>query len=632
MKFIFKIDLPLLVLAGALPTAALAQHTRADDAQRLVALLDYVAADYGGAVADGKVVSPDEYAEQGRFITDAREIAQELSGAADDPLVRQVDGVAALVASKAAAGQVAAACRAAREAAVTRFGLQTAPPARPSLERARALYAQACAACHGEAGDARVEAATRLDPPPADFTDAERLGALSPFRAYNAISFGVPGTGMPSYESLSVDERWELSFYVFKLGHAGRPPAGPVAIPLSDLSARTDAELLDALRGDATREAGPALTWLRVEAPFREPPAGAGIERTRGLVRQALATYRTGAARDADRLVLDAYLQGFEALEPQLRARDAGGTTAVEAGFRELRAAIAQGHAEAVQARAQALDRALARFNDEGRAAMPALAGFLIYFREGIEAALLVGALLAGLRRLGRPDAARWVHAGWIAALPAGALTWWVLERVIAAGPQYRELMEALIALAAAAVLFSVSFWMISRVESRHWLLYLRGRLERGLQRKNLFVLAGLSFLAVFREAAETVLFTQALLLDAGSQRAQVLLGCALGAVTVFGVAVAMTRAAVKLPLGPFFAVSGLLLCALAVSFAGTGVYALVASGHLSPRPVNVPEVPWMGIYPDLSGLLVQAAIVAVVAGGGLLTLRRRRAEAAPSA
>ena len=92
-----------------------------------------------------------------------------------------------------------------------------------------------------------------------------------------------------------------------------------------------------------------------------------------------------------------------------------------------------------------------------------------------------------------------------------------------------------------------------------------------------------------------------------------------------------MTRAAVKLPLGPFFAVSGLLLCALAVSFAGTGVYALVASGHLSPRPVNVPEVPWMGIYPDLSGLLVQAAIVAVVAGGGLLTLRRRRAEAAPS-
>jgi high-affinity iron transporter len=631
MKSIFKMGLAALVLAGSSRAGAQTAHVATDDAQRLVALLDYVAADYGGAVKDGQVASPDEYAEQGRFIADAREIAHELVRSAEDPLVRQVDGIAALVAAKAAAASVAAACHEAREAAVARFALQTAPPARPSLERARALYAQACATCHGTSGDARVEAAQRLDPPPADFTDAERLAGLSPFRAYNAISFGVPGTAMPSYESLTPEERWELSFYVFKLGHAGRPAAGPVALPLAEMSARTDAELLDALRADGTPDAAAALSWLRGEAPFREAPAAAGIERTRGLVRQALATFRSGKAREADRLVLDAYLQGFEALEPQLRARDAGGTVAVETGFRELRGAIAQRDPGAVLARAQALDRALGRLHDEPRAAMPALAGFLIYFREGIEAALLVGALLAGLRRLGRPDAARWVHAGWLAALPAGALTWWLLEKVIAAGPQHRELMEAVIALLAALVLFSVSFWMISKVESRHWLRYLRGRLEEGLQGRKLLVLAGLSFLAVYREAAETVLFTQALLLDAGGQRAQVLMGCALGAATVFGVAVLMTRAVVKLPLGPFFAVSGLLLCALAVSFAGTGMYALVASGHLSPRPVNGPEVPWMGIYPDLTGLLVQSAIVAVVAGGALLTLRRRRAETAPS-
>src|SRR6185295_10848299 len=94
-------------------------------------------------------------------------------------------------------------------------------------------------------------------------------------------------------------------------------------------------------------------------------------------------------------------------------------------------------------------------------------------------------------------------------------LTWFVLERVLRTGPEHRELMEALVALAAAAVLFAVSFWMISKVESRHWLGYLRGQLERGLDGRKLGVLAGLSFLAVYREAAETVLFTQALLLDA---------------------------------------------------------------------------------------------------------------------
>ena len=78
---------------------------------------------------------------------------------------------------------------------------------------------------------------------------------------------------------------------------------------------------------------------------------------------------------------------------------------------------------------------------------MPVLAAFLIYFREGIEAALLVGALLAGVRRLGRSDASRYVHAGWIAALPAGARHLVALGPVIALGADQRELMEAVVAL-----------------------------------------------------------------------------------------------------------------------------------------------------------------------------------------
>jgi high-affinity iron transporter len=89
-----------------------------------------------------------------------------------------------------------------------------------------------------------------------------------------------------------------------------------------------------------------------------------------------------------------------------------------------------------------------------------------------------------------------------------------------------------------------------------------------------------------------------------------------------------MSRTARLLPLGPFFAVSSLLLCGLAVSFAGSGIFALVAAGYLPPRPVPFPEVPWMGIHPDLTGLLVQLVIVAVVAGAGLSTLRRREAAA----
>ena len=188
---------------------------------------------------------------------------------------------------------------------------------------------------------------------------------------------------------------------------------------------------------------------------------------------------------------------------------------------------------DAVRGQARALEGHIGRLAGEKAAVVPFVAAFVIFLREGIEAALLVGALLAGLRKLGRGDAARYVHVGWLLALPAGALTFFVFERVLALGADRRELLEAVVSLAAAAVLFSVSFWMISKAESRHWMAYLKGQLEASLSRKNLALLSGLAFLAVYREAAETVLFTQALLLDAGGARGQVFLGALLGLVAV---------------------------------------------------------------------------------------------------
>jgi high-affinity iron transporter len=227
---------------------------------------------------------------------------------------------------------------------------------------------------------------------------------------------------------------------------------------------------------------------------------------------------------------------------------------------------------------------------------------------------------------LGRPDAIRFIHYGWLAALPAGVATWWLFDRAIAIGADQRELLEAGVALAAAAVLFFVSFWMISKAESTQWMAFLKQKLETGLSRKSLFVLSGLAFLAVYREAAETILFTQALLLESESLRSHVWMGASLGLLAVAVVAFVMNKTVLRLPIGPFFAVSSALLCALAVSFAGAGIYALVAAGYLPPRPVHFPEVAWMGIHPDLTGLLVQLTIVSIVVGAGVATLRRRAA------
>jgi high-affinity iron transporter len=201
---------------------------------------------------------------------------------------------------------------------------------------------------------------------------------------------------------------------------------------------------------------------------------------------------------------------------------------------------------------------------------------------------------------------------------------------VLAVRAADRELSEAVIALLAAAVLFSMSFWMISKVESRRWTGYLRKGLETSLTRRNLLLLAGLSFLAVYREAAETVLFTQALLLEAPGRPGEVWGGAAAGLLAVLMLATLMNRTVVRLPLGPFFAVSSTLMCVLAISFAGAGIYELVAAGYLRPRPVPFPEIAWMGIHPDLTALAVQLTIVTVIAVAAVVTLRRPH-EAAPA-
>lgn len=616
----------------AAPPPAAGSHTIADggDAQRLVALVDYVGSDYAAAVQNGAVVIPAEYEEQLRFVRDARAMAAALLGppAAAEPLTRALDHLAAVVNAKAPAAEVAAACRAAKDEAVARFGLRTTPTERPSLARAEALFAESCAICHGARGDADTERARQLQPQPVSFKDPGRRAVLSPYRVFNTLTFGVPGTAMASFDPLSPADRWSLAFYVFRLGHGAEPSAGGardnIGVPLADMAIRSDAEMLEVLRREGHPSPERALAYVRTEAAFQEPPAGVGIDRTRMMLRQALTAFDAGRARDADRLVLDAYLLGFEPLEPRLRGRDAEGTAEVERGFHALRSALQGTDLAAVRATHRPLDQNLESLGGTRATVVPFVAALVIYLREGIEAALLVGALLAGLGKLGRPDARRYIHVGWLAALPAGVATWWIAERVLAVTARQRELGEAAIALLAAAVLFSVSFWMISKVESQRWMAYLRRRLEQTLTRRNVATLALVSFLAVYREAAETVLFTQALLLDAPHAASQVWSGALAGLLAVIVIAIVMNRTALWLPLGWFFGVSSALLCILAISFAGSGLYALVASGYLSPRPVRFPEVPWLGIHPDLTSLTVQIAILLVIAGAAVVSFRRR--------
>ena len=301
MNFIFKIrPAPLrlrfrLAALGSLacrerPAPVLAPD--GGDAQRLVSLVDYIAGDYPMAVRGRHGDQPGRI--RGAAARSPRTRAGSPASSSAPP--RRPPTACSRTSRrwtcgsgrKAPAAAVAEACRAAREEAVARFGLQTRRSTGPPSREPRSSYAASCATCHGARGDADTERARTLDPAPASFRDPARLGDLSPYRVYNALTFGVPGTAMASFDALSPADRWSLAFYVFRLGHDGAPGRGPVAMPLADMATRSDRELRDALAGEGHPGPPAGVVWARREAAFREPPAGVGIDRTRRMVKAAV--------------------------------------------------------------------------------------------------------------------------------------------------------------------------------------------------------------------------------------------------------------------------------------------------------------------------------------------------------
>lgn len=258
----------------------------------------------------------------------------------------------------------------------------------------------------------------------------------------------------------------------------------------------------------------------------------------------------------------------------------------------------------------------------ESSAGSVAASAFLILLREGFEAILILAAIYAALRRTGQQHAARFVHAGWIGALAAGALTWLMAARFITFHEEDREVLEGVMAVLSAAMLLYVGYWLHSNAHAERWQAYLQARLQSSTASAAVWPLVSLSFLAVYREAFETILFYEALWLQSGASARLYFLAGILGAVVCLtALALAVLRFSVRLPVRLFFQVNAGLLFVMAVIFAGKGIAALEEAGILAEHPVDFPQLPVLGLYADAPGLSLQAFLVIVAIG--LLSYRR---------
>jgi high-affinity iron transporter len=207
------------------------------EAQRAVGLIEYVSSDYALAVgANGAVLENEEWEEQHEILSEVREIltAQPRRAGGDAPaganrLERHLAGAERLVMRHARPADVQRVLRSLRQDVIARYGLRLSPVELPDLARGRVLYRQACAACHGLDGRGQTPLTARLEPAPPDFSHERFDRTLSPAHVFNVLTFGVPGTPMPAFATLTERERWDLAFYVLALRHEAAEAASPCA-------------------------------------------------------------------------------------------------------------------------------------------------------------------------------------------------------------------------------------------------------------------------------------------------------------------------------------------------------------------------------------------------------------------
>jgi high-affinity iron transporter len=620
----------LALLLIALPASTL---WAADEARRIVSLIDYIGGDYRNAVQGGKIVNPDEYQEMSEFAARSLDLFRQLQSAEGDKagIQKELNALAAHIKNKTGEDAVPELAQQIKDRLIKTYNIVTYPKALPSYPSARTIYLENCAQCHGEAGRGDGpgrESMNPKTPAPANFTDAEFMAGLSPFKVYNTTTFGIDNTAMSSFAALPDDQRWQLAFYVMALrfsadaASAGEawlkgktPPADFTSI--ATLATSSDDELAEKIKqslpGSPMNE---VLAYLRrglLEKTSTDPLL---IART--LLGEAATIYSQGDKQKAYQKAIEAYLDGFEMAEPALFAKDASLGRSLEAQFTQFRNSIRQGVSnEEIQKQRLAietrLDQAAYMLGETSDFAgyYAFLNSALIILREGLEAALILAAIMAMLRVMGAAHAVRYIHFGWILALGAGVVTWLAAQTVLTFSGQHRESMEGFISIFAAAALFYVGYWLHTRSEARRWQSFIQDRVQNVLSSKRILGLIGVSFFTVYREAFEVVLFYQALWLQNAEGHQAIIGGFLAGVVALLVATFAIFKLGVRIPLKYFFGITGTLLYIMAFIFAGTGINQLQAAGWVPATPLEFPPaLPLLGIYPTLETLAVQALLL----------------------
>jgi high-affinity iron transporter len=673
----------LAILAGVRTLSAQEHPVR-----RVANIVSVAVEEYARGVDErGQLTSEVEYQEATDFLADARSQAARLPGARVATALSILDSLVVAVANRQPPAEV----KALEQRFASALGSEAAlelPTRAVDLAEGRALFQTSCASCHGVAGKGNGPAGLGMNPKPPAVGDGVTMRDVSPATMYRIISVGIGGTPMPGYAAqMTPEQRWNIVSYLLSLRATPQQVAegeglfaqrcmqchgalgagdGAFARALSRLpqeigsfgwqAARSDEQLAFSVRqgiaGTAMPPAGElspeqlqnVVAYLRT-MPLKTTPNGVQLaqgedgasaaRRVLSLLEQSITAARAGRTSDAADRAFDSYI-AFEPMETLARPKSPGLVANVEKLFADFRGAVRSGDVRRAE-----------RARDVIEATMPSVVeltrptgsgwqafwqSFLIIFREGLEAILVIGAIVAFLLKTGHRERLRSIWIGVGAALAASAVTAIVLKTILSAMPATREVIEGVTLLVAVAVLFSVSYWLISKVEAAKWQQFIREKVTLALAHGGGRALAFVAFLAVYREGAETALFYQALF----NEGARVLLPISLGMVAGAGaLAVIFTlfyRFGVRIPLRPLFSVTSVLLYYMAFVFMGKGIRELQEGNVVSITIIpGFPHVELLGLYPTVESLLAQLVLLVLFVFALVKTFWPKRAVALPT-
>jgi high-affinity iron transporter len=678
-------------LFGALLLSGTLLGAQEGPAKRLANIVGVAVEEYGKAVApDGRLISDIEYDETVGFLRDARDVADRLSGSRALLARAVLDTLASAVRARRPPADIAALHKRFAAALGTEGALDL-PTRAIDLAAGRAIYEKSCASCHGLAGLGDGPAAKGMTPPPPALGTRAAMQAASPALMYRVISVGVAGTPMTAWAgTLSADERWNVVTYInsMRTTHARIAEGqglytqrcaschgmtggadGPAAPSLAQLppevasfawqAERSDSQIALVVRNgtagtampasreltdtelasvvDYVRSLGVADAGRATEGVADSTPGdNAGTaRRVLTIVDEALAAARAGRASDAGDRAFDAYI-AFEPLETPARAKNPGLVASMERQFAEFKGAVKANDLRRAEQARNAIEAGLPSIVELTRATTgfvgAFLQSFLIILREGFEAILVIGAVVAFLLKTGHRERLKSIWTGVSLGIAASLVTALVLATVLKALPATREIIEGATMLVAVGVLFSVSYWLISKVEAAKWQQFIREKVSTALSHGGGTALAFVAFLAVYREGAETALFYQALFQDAAGSGLALVLGILVGFAVLAVIFTLFYRYGVRVPLRPFFAITSVLLYYMAFVFMGKGIREL-QEGNVVPITIipGFPHVDAMGLFPTVETLLAQLLLVSLFIFALAKTFWPRRSVALPT-